>query len=83
MLSPSLPSSPPPLSQFVLAYYLFQHGIRTLAELRLIDLIGAVRQCARYSSHVRVFGGLRGMLTPFHLTGDDEAAMLQEQANAE
>jgi hypothetical protein len=57
--------------------------MRTLVELRLIDLIGAVRQCACCSSRVRVFGGLGRMLTPFHLTDDDEAAMLSEQANAD
>ncbi|KAK2945874.1 hypothetical protein BLNAU_19170 [Blattamonas nauphoetae] len=60
----------PVFQETVLDYYLFQQGLRNLAEIRVIDLIGSVRHYAQFSSRVRVFGRLCGMLTPFHLEDD-------------
>ncbi|KAK2945589.1 hypothetical protein BLNAU_19495 [Blattamonas nauphoetae] len=57
-------------------YYLFNQGIRNLADIRVIDLIGSVRKFARYSSRVRLFGRFCGMLTPFHLEEDPEMEQL-------
>ncbi|KAH7832506.1 uncharacterized protein MONOS_2713 [Monocercomonoides exilis] len=66
-------------SQFVFDYYLFQHGLRNVAEMRVIDLIGSVRKYGQSSSRVRVFGRLCGMLAPFHL--QDEEGFLSRDVN--